>query len=151
MYENKAKYYQNKEQQTQASAENEYVQTKTGILEIDTMLSILKENYNGIYRVSLDTDRARRILMPSYLKYNETEEHFSSLFAKYVSESAESDYTRALLSFQNYDALKQQLTDGKTPRITYKKINGENVTLSVYKLGDSKDNVSETLWIFAKR
>ena len=111
----------------------------------------MKENYNGIYRVSLDTDRARRILMPSYLKYNETEEHFSSLFAKYVSESAESDYTRALLSFQNYDALKQQLTDGKTPRITYKKINGENVTLSVYKLGDSKDNVSETLWIFAKR
>ena len=151
MYENKAKYYQNKEQQTHTSAENEYVQTKTGILEIDTMLSILKENYNGIYRVSLDTDRARRILMPSYLKYNETEEHFSSLFAKYVSESAESDYTRALLSFQNYDALKQQLADGKIPRITYKKINGETVTLSVYKLCDSKDNVSETLWIFAKK
>lgn len=151
MFENKAKFYQNKEQQTKSSAENEYIQAKTGILEIDTMLSVLKESYNGIYRVSLDTDSARRILMPTYLKYNETEEHFSKLFAKYVSESAQSDYNRALLTFQNYDALKQQLAEGKIPRITYKKINGETVTLSVYSLDSSKESVSETLWIFAKK
>ena len=151
MFENKAKYYQNKEQQTNDSAENEYVQAKTGILEIDTILSVLKESYNGIYRVSLDTDRGRRILMPAYLKYNETEEHFSELFAKYVSESVQSDYNRALLTFRNYDALKQQLAEGKTPRITYKKINGEAVTLSVYSLDSSKESLSETLWIFAKK
>ena len=151
MFENKAKYYQNKEKQTNDSAENEYVQAKTGILEIDTILSVLKESYNGIYRVSLDTDRGRRILMPAYLKYNETEEHFSKLFAKYVSETVQADYNRALLTFRNYDALKQQLAEGKTPRITYKKINGETVTLSVYSLDSSKESVSETLWIFAKK
>ena len=151
MYENKAKYYQNKEKQKNAQIESEYIQTKTGILEIDTMISILKENYNGIYRVSLDTDRARRILMPAYLKYNETEEHFSKLFANYVSESAEPDYHRALLSFRNYDALKQQLGEGQIPKFTYKKLNGETVTLSVHKLCETDDPVSETLWIFAKK
>ena len=151
MYDSKAKYYQNKEEQNKANTNEEFVQTKTGILEIDAMLSILKESYNGIYRVSLDTDRARRILMPAYLKYNETEDHFSTLFANYVSEMAESDYHRALLTFQNYDALKQQLSEGKVPKVTYKKLNGELVTLSVHKLCDSDDSLSETLWIFSKK
>ncbi len=150
MYEIKAKYYQDKEQRIKNSSENEYVQVKTGIPEIDAMLSILKESYNGIYRVSLDTDSAHRVLMPAYLNYNETEDNFSRLFANYVADSAESDYHRALLSFQNYEALRQQLADGKTPRITYKKLNGEMVTLSVHRLSDT-DSVSETLWIFAKK
>ena len=151
MYESKAKYYQDKEQQAAGSKDHEYVQVNTGIPEIDTMLSILKENYNGIYKVSLDTDTARRLLMPAYLQYNETEEQFSRLFAKYVSESTESDYHRALLSFQNYDALRQQLAAGKTPKITYKKLDGEMVTLSVHNLCESNDSVSDTLWIFAKK
>ena len=152
MYEEKAKYYQNKGQSRDiTTAESNYVVAKTGIREIETMLSVLNEHYNGIYRVSLDTDKATRVLMPAYLKYNETEEDFSKLFAKYVSESAESDYHRALLSFRNYDALKQQISAGKTPEITYKRLDGETVTLSVHKLCDTDETVFETLWIFAKK
>ena len=113
------------------------------------MLSVLKEKYNGIYRVSLSTDTARRILMPAYLNYNENEEHFSNLFSKYVSESVEPDYHRALLSFLNYEAIRHQLAEGKIPRILYKKSGGETVILSVYKLGDG-ELVSDTLWVFAK-
>ena len=152
MYETKAKYYQNKEQQiAPSSSEKEFIQAKTGIIEIDAMLSILKENYNGIYRVSLDTDRAKRVLMPAYLNYNETEDNFSRLFSKYVSDTVVADYHRSLLNFKNYDAIRQQLLDGKTPKITYKKLDGETVTLSVYKLGDDEDYASDTLWIFAKK
>jgi diguanylate cyclase (GGDEF)-like protein len=150
MYEEKAEYYQNKQQVTTANNNREYIQLKTGIQEIDTMLSILKENYNGIYRVSLDTDKARRILMPAYLHYNENEEHFSKLFSKFVIESVNSDYHRAMMSFLNYEALKHQLIDGKTPKILFKKNNGENVLLSVYKLSDTDDSTVDTLWVFAK-
>ena len=89
--------------------------------------------------------------MPAYMKYNETEDHFSKLFAKYVSEIADPDYHRALLSFQNYDALRQQLEEGKIPTVTYRKLSGEMVTLSVHKLGETDEPVSETLWIFAKK
>ena len=151
MYENKAKYYQNKEEQAKSPAEEEYIQVKTGVVEIDTMLSILKESYNGIYRVSLDTDTARRLLMPAYMNYNETEENFSILFSNYVSESTDPDYHRSLFSFMNYDAIKKQLAEGRTPKITYRKLNGEMVTLSVHKLYGSEDSLSETLWIFAKK
>lgn len=150
MYEEKAEYYQNKQQAAATTSDKDFIQLKTGILEIDTMLSILKENYNGIYRVSLDTDKARRILMPAYLKYNENEEHFSQLFSNFVIESVESDYHRAVMSFLNYEALKHQLLEGKIPKISFKKNNGESVLLSVYKLSDTSDTVSETLWVFAK-
>jgi len=150
MYEAKAEYYQKKENQNENSINREYIQLKTGILEIDTMISVLKESYNGIYRVSLDTDKARRILMPAYLGYNENEAHFSSLFTKYIAESVDSDYHRAIMSFLNYDALKHQLMDNKIPKITFKKNNGESVVLSVYKLDDDQTSVVNTLWVFAK-
>ncbi len=151
MYEAKAHYYQNKQKKDeQSSKDKDYVQIKTGIQEIDTILSVLKDKYNGIYRVSLSTDKSRRILMPAYLKYNENEDHFSKLFSKYVDESVDPDYHRALLSFQNYEALKRQLTEGKIPKVKYKKTNGELVTLSVYKLCDADEPVSDTIWVFAK-
>lgn len=151
MYEAKAQYYQNKEQKSISKDEDQdYIQTKTGILEIDAMLSVLKEHYNGIYRVSLDTDKAHRILMPAYLGYREDEEHFSRLFTKYIDETVNPDFHRAVMSFLNYDALKRQLLEGNIPKITYKKTNGETVVLSVYKLSDADDTVSNTLWIFAK-
>lgn len=151
MYEAKAKYYQNKEIDIVDSAsKKEYLQVQTGILEIDTMLSVLNEKYNGIYRVSLATDRARHILMPAYLKYDLNNERYSKVFSKYIEDSVEPDYHRAIMSFLNYDALKQQIMEGKVPKITYKKKGGELASLSVYKLTESNDLVSDTLWVFAK-
>jgi len=151
MYEAKAQYYQAKETK-RALSENDkgYVHTKTGILEIDTMISVMKEKYNGIYRVDLDTDKAHRILMPAYLGYKENEEHFSALLTKYIDDSVAPEFHRAMMSFLNYDALKRQLLEGKTPRITYKKTNGDTVILSVYKLSNEENSVNNTLWVFAR-
>ena len=151
MYEAKAQYYQNK-QQTSISYDTDksFIQTKTGIREIDTMISVLKEHYNGIYRVSLDNDNAHRILMPSYLGYNEHEEHFSKLLTKYIDDSVHPDFHRAVMTFLNYDAIKRQMAEGKMPKISYKKVNGEMMTLSVYNLDESNEEVNDTLWVFAK-
>ena len=151
MYEAKAQYYQAKETKS-ALSENDkgYIHIKTGILEIDTMISVMKEKYNGIYRVDLDTDKAHRILMPAYLGYSENEEHFSALLTKYIDDSVAPEFHRAMMSFLNYDALKRQLLEDKTPRITYKKTNGDTVVLSVYKLSNEDIAVSNTLWVFAR-
>ena len=151
MYEAKAQYYQNKEQSSVSEDKDiNYIQVKTGIREIDTMISVLKEHYNGIYRVSLKTDSAHRILMPSYLGYNENEENFSKLLNRYIDEFVHPDFHRAVMSFLNYDAIRRQIEEGKTPSITYKKVNGETVILSVYQLADDKENSDDTLWVFAK-
>ena len=152
MYEAKSQYYQNKEVQSVAEFDDkEYVQTETGIREIDAMISVLKEHYNGIYRVSLNTDKAARILMPAYFEYNEEEEHFSELMLKYIVEMVEPDHHRALTSFMNYDGIRKQLAEGEMPKIIYKKRNGETVALTVYKIGDADGAVDETLWVFEKR
>lgn len=151
MYEAKAQYYQNKEKKQVVSAlDKEFVQTKTGIIEIDTMLSVIKESYSGIYEVSLNTDKAKAILMPASLGYNENEEHFSVLFSKFVEEAVEPDYHRAINSFVNYEALKKQLLQEKIPKISFARKDGVALTLSVYKLGDVNTNDFETLWVFAK-
>ncbi len=151
MYEAKAQYYQNKENVVVSKdEEKEFSQVKTGIREIDTMISILKEHYNGIYRVSLETDNAYRILMPSYLGYREDEAHFSKLLKKYIDDTVQADFRRAVMSFLNYDAIKRQIAEGKVPSITYKKTDGETVILSVYNLSNDKDDVKETLWVFSK-
>ena len=151
MYEAKAQYYQAKELKKISRESNKgYVHIKTGILEIDTMISVMNEKYNGIYRVDLDTDKAHRILMPAYLGYSENEEHFTALLTKYIDDSVAPEFHRAMSSFLNYDALKRQLLEGKIPRITYKKTSGDSVVLSVYKLSDEDIAISNTLWVFAK-
>lgn len=153
MYEAKAQYYQNKEQTNiseSESADKSYYQVKTGIREIDTMISVLKEHYNGIYRVSLDTDKSHRILTPSYLGSKEEEENFSRLLKKYISDMVHPEFQRAVVSFLNYDAIKRHILEGKTPSITYKKVNGETVILSVYSLSDNNDDVKDTLWVFSR-
>ncbi|MBQ7040011.1 MAG: GGDEF domain-containing protein [Clostridia bacterium] len=151
MYEAKAQYYQNKEKVVVSDdTEQHYVQTKTGIREIDTMISVLKEHYNGIYRVSLDTNTAHRILMPAYLGYKEDEENFSNLLTKYTNDIVHPDYHRVLMSFLNYDAIKRQISEGRTPSVTYKKLNGETVVLSVYNLAENNDDAKDTLWVFAR-
>ncbi len=151
MYEAKSQYYQNKSEQsvTKDKADG-YVCIQTGIKEIDTMISTLKDHYNGIYRVSLDTDSARRILMPSYLGYREYEENFSKLVSQYIESEVQADYHRAFTSFLNYAAIKRHISEDKIPSITYQKVNRETVTLSVYNLSDDKNNANDTLWIFAK-
>ena len=151
MYEAKAQYYQNKEQSFVAEdKEKKYTHIKTGIKEIDATISVLKDHYNGIYSVSLETDKAHGILMPSYLGYKENEENFSKLLTKYISDSVHPDFQRAVMNFLNYGAIKRHISEGNIPSITYKKVNGETVMLSVYNLSDNKDDVNETLWVFAK-
>ena len=110
----------------------------------------MQDRYNGIYKVSLSTDDVKRILMPSYLGYEESEKSFSRLLTKYIEDSVNPDFHRAMFSFLNYDAIKRQLLGGNIPRITYKKVNGENIVLSVYPFNELQNDIDDTLWIFEK-
>ncbi|MBR5586567.1 MAG: GGDEF domain-containing protein [Clostridia bacterium] len=151
MYEAKAQYYQNKEQNSVSEDKDKnYDYIKTGIKEIDTVMSVLKDHYNGIYKVSLKMDSAHRILMPAYLGYKENEEHFSKLLTKYIDDVVHPDFHRAITSFLNYDVIKSQIAEGNTPSVTYQKINGEMTKLSIYNLSDNNVDADETLWVFAK-
>ena len=87
--------------------------------------------------------------VPAFLQIL-NEEHFSNLLTKYIDDSVAPEFHRAIMNFLNYEALKRQLLEGNTPRITYKKTNGETVILSIYKLSDAENSVNNTLWVFAR-
>ena len=121
----------------------------TGIGEIDTLLHILSHRYHGIYNVSLSSGKAHRILMPSYLsQFSESTDKFKDAFIYYVREMVHPDDRRAMMSFLNYEAIKRQVLDGKIPSISYKKVNGHKVVLSVYPLSGKESTVDETIWVF---
>lgn len=143
MYDAKARYYQQKETGSVArSDERKYKFIETGVKDLDMMVKVLSGHYSGIYYVSLETDIARRIIMPSYLDFSEKEEHFSEILSDYINKHVHPDFHRGMLRFLNYDVLKAELESGSVPRFTYKKINGEPIILSVYSQGD------ETMWVF---
>ena len=143
MYDAKARYYQEKEKTSVTrSDERNYKFIETGNKDLDMMVKVLSGHYSGIYYVSLDTDVARRIIMPSYLDFSEKEERFSEILSDYIEKHVHPDFHRGMLRFLNYDVLKAELANGATPRFTYKKVNGEPIILSVYSQGD------ETLWVF---
>ncbi|MBQ5777447.1 MAG: GGDEF domain-containing protein, partial [Oscillospiraceae bacterium] len=151
MYEEKAEYYQTKENERASdAASDEYDIIRTGIDEVDTLLTAVKARYNGIYRVNLITDEVKRILMPAYLGYDENEKAYSRLFKKYVEETVHQDFQRAMFSFLNYESIKHQLAQGNTPRIVYKKKNSEMVSLTVHLLECEGSTPENTLWIFEK-
>lgn len=150
MYEEKARYYQKKESSASKKSDDSVVITSTGIKEVDTLINLLADRYYGIYRVSLNKDTAHRIIMPAYFDYNEQEEGFKQILKKYIDNMVNPDFHRSLLTFLNFDALKKEMSDGITPRITYKKSDGNTVLLSIYNLGTNNNDIDDTMWIFEK-
>lgn len=150
MYDSKARYYQNKARTSIYSDDDiAYIQGACGSDEIGHILQEARARYNGILRISLKRDISHIILAKAYPDRFKTDDKFSKRFVNYVDEAVHPDYHRAVISFANYSVLKKQLSEGKTPKISYKKLNGETISLSVYGL-DKGGAINDTLWIFAR-
>lgn len=152
MYGAKADFYQKKEKSNAFKPQKNQVEhVSTGISDLDGLLSVMGQHYVGVYSVSLENDNSRQILIPEYLKelYN-GEKRFSKVYARYVHELVDHDYQRQLLSFLEYDVLKNQLLSGYVPVMTYTKIDGGRYKLSVHLVSSKDSDTTDTLWVFEK-
>lgn len=152
MYAAKAEYYQRKGQKNIAEIGDRSIEhISTGIREIDATFMIMSLHYYGIYCVSLKTDRFHRVLMPAYFKQlSEKDDRFSKVFSRYIHEMVKPDYHRAMVGFLQYDVLEKQISQKQTPSITYERIDGERVRLSIYSLPGNEEDTTDTIWIFEK-
>lgn len=151
MYEAKAKYYQNKaNNHTNAIRVTKDVShVNTGNAEVDALLSIVGERYLGVYSVSLSNDSGKGILVTDKKRDSIDESViFTNGLKEYASSKVNPDDNRAFSTFVNYDVIRAELSKGITPTITYKKLDGDQVTLRVYKLEEKGE--FETLWVFEK-
>lgn len=151
MYEAKAKYYQQKDQENVKSVQVENTEhCITGIREIDALLSVASIRYIAVEYVSLNKDASKQILISENTKeYMENEKRYTDAFTRYVLDKVKPDYKRSMLAFLEYDVLKKQLLEGYTPSIKYEKNTGEAMRLTVYGITEN-DDVNDTIWIFEK-
>ncbi len=152
MYEEKAKYYQNKHARKIINLKNRKFKTDyTGIREIDAYMSVLGMRYFGVYCVTHSTDEAIQMLSPSYFsEVLEETNSFSQTLKRYIHDNVRPEYHRQMLSFVEYEALENLIETGITPSITYIKIDGEKVILSVYANSRSSQDGIDTVWTFEK-
>ncbi len=151
MYDSKARYYQNKER-TSVYSDNDvgYIQGSFEQDEIEHILLEARAHFSGILRISPEEDTSHVIMAKAYPGRYESTENFSKRFIKYIDEAIHPDFHRAVMSFANYDVLKKQLSEGHVPRISYKKLNSETITLSVYGIDKDGEAAKDMLWIFSK-
>jgi len=152
MYEEKAKYYQNKHARKIINLQNRKFKTGyTGIKEIDAYMSVLSMRFFGVYCVTHNTDEAIQVLSPSYFSeiLDETNS-FTETLKRYILDIVRPEYHRQMLSFVEYEALESLIATSISPSITYTKIDGEKVTLSVYANPHCEQDGIDTVWTFEK-
>lgn len=152
MYEDKAKYYEDKNLTKIANTSNPKIEVlATGIKEVDACLSIMSKHYLGAYCVSLKTDRAITVLAPTYYFMLDNESHlFSEVMKNYIHDIVNPDFHRTMLKFLDYEILERQLQSGHKVRVSYTKIDGEKMVMSIYAISQPEDEAMDTVWIFEK-
>ena len=91
------------------------------------------------------------MLSPSYFsEVLEETNSFSQTLKRYIHDNVRPEYHRQMLSFVEYEALESLIETGITPSITYIKIDGEKVILSVYANSRSSQDGIDTVWTFEK-
>lgn len=152
MYERKAKYYQEKELNSiskTSTGKKEHIET--GIKDLNEALNVMSKHYLGIYCINLEKDEARHIMSPDFLlEILESSKSFKTALTNYMNTMVNPDYHRSLMGFSNFNAIRAQIAEGHSPGITYEKISGEKIKLTVHGFSDYKDNPNETIWLFEK-
>ena len=152
MYAQKAKYYQNKEAKVISNFTHRTMEAEvSGIKEIDAYLSAMGQRFLGVYCVMHESDTALSVLSPSYFsELLKISDKFSVAFKKYIFDVVKPEHHRKLLNFLDYGMLQTQLKEGINPSITYDKIDGEKVTLSIYMNTEEAYDDIDTVWVFEK-
>ena len=152
MYDDKAKYYQDKQTAKNTGANNNSIETiSTGIKEVDACLSVIGNHYQGMYSVNIKKDMWTQILAPSsYFKESNGDFAFSDIMKQYIHDTIRPEFHRMLLDCLKYDVLERQLKNGYNPKISYTKVDGEKIKLCVYAVSNDKNDVSDTIWVFEK-
>ncbi len=151
MYQNKSRYYQDKElNKVKSLIANDTYSIDTGVAELDACLSVMSMRYLAVYFVSLEKDTFVKILAPIYFKdVNDKSHLFSEVVKRYIHEFIKPEFHRALSSFIEYDTLKKQLSEQRVPEIIYERIDGEKVILRVYPV-NTGNATSDSIWVFEK-
>lgn len=118
--------------------------------DVDVFLSILAEEYKGVYFVDLKTDAVRYIFIPPYFDamLREAKGRFSIAFELYAQRCAKPEYAEKIKAFADYDYLQEVLRQKVMPELIYEKTDGSRLRMRIIMFKEYSLDSHETLWIF---
>lgn len=116
-------------------------------------LGIIANAFSGVYFVNLDKDTLRHIYIPDYFRelLQKTDYCYSDALKLYIDRFVDPAHIEKFASVVDYTRLKENLRRAGTVNISYRKVNGTEMTLKIIGHdAPSKAEDSETVWIFSE-
>lgn len=151
MYESKRLYYQEKGDIRKARDMNRRLETMLlQKKDSEAFLSILACQFLGVYIVDLLTDKARYIYIPEYFKVmmEQFDWKFSKAHAYYAQEYVHWEDLEEYERFLDYNYIRKKLKQNKMTEMRYRRKDGKQVLLCIYRNGAFTSDNQETLWIY---
>lgn len=151
MYDEKCLYYKEKDNENKIRGlnqklENMLIEKK----DTDNFLSIISVYFMGVYMVDLGNDNTRVIYTPLNFSniLEENDYKFKPSVLKFINTYVHTEYREDFIEFLNYDFIDDELCKNRVPEHHYRKPDGTNVMLRIYKSKNFGNNIKETYWLF---
>ena len=118
--------------------------------DADNFLSIISVYFMGVYMVDLSNDDTRVIYTPPVFEkiLEEYDYKFKPTMLKHINTYVHTEDREAFIEFLNYNFIDNELYENRVPEYHYRKPDGTNVMLRIYRSKNFGDNIKETYWLF---
>lgn len=151
MYEAKHSYYEekgaaNKTRKMNTKLEKILLEKK----DADMFLSIIAAYFKGVYVVDLDTGDARIIYQSPYFTeaLEKPDNRFQEVLELYADSYVHEEDKEKFCQFIRFDRMKKELQDGGIPVLIYRRQDGKQLVLHIYRDADYSGKKRETFWLF---
>ncbi len=151
MYEEKNRYYQEKGDVKKSRLMNyKLEQMLVEKKDTDMFLSIIAHYFFGVYVVDLCTDKVRIIYEPPYFAsmLDETDQHFKHAFRKYIDSYVAEEEQERFYALTEYENVETMLENGEVPELAYRRKDGAQLIMRIYRSDDYTEKKKETFWLF---
>lgn len=151
MYEAKRRYYaENKAAGKNRQMNNKLENILSEKRDKDRFLSIISEDFMGVYIINLANDDTREIWKPKYFAemLEEQQYRFRPAMMMYIDRFVAKAGQDSIRKLFDYNKIKEQLQVRTVIESTYLKNDGDIVRIRVYKAEDYTEEKPNTVWIF---
>lgn len=153
MYKQKMYFYSGDKDRRKARTKN--IELENLLLEKhiqDDFLSAISSKHLGVYAVNLTTNNTRIIYKPIYFDeiLKKSDFNYKVAIKEYIRKFVDNVSYNDFMSFIDYERLDKALSAGQSPRLIYRKKNGDYVQVRVLPMSKYSDTNKTTLWIFER-
>ena len=153
MRNDKANYYMHKGDRRRERRMNEELeQMLTQKHDSDRFLSIIANQFPGVFIVDLAHDTTRHIYTSDFFSelFKETDACFSAAIRLYTERFVKREHHDLFFDVLDYEKLGKRLDEAETVQFTYQKTDDAYRNLRIYKVDRQRDDKPETIWIFSE-